>query len=66
MRCTPTLPIWLYNLVRYAGRALEASIDYKLMKDYSESHTQMDFTLMVGDMKLKHGLAYNSTTVKLF
>ena len=46
-------------------RALEAGIDYKLMKDYSESHTQMDFTLMVDEMKLKQGLAYNRSTGKL-
>ena len=46
-------------------RALEAGIDYKLMKDYSKSHTQMDFTLMVDEMKLKQGLAYNRSTGKL-
>ena len=46
-------------------RALEAGIDYKLMKDYSESHPQMDFTLMVDEMKLKQGLAYNRSTGKL-
>ena len=39
-------------------RALEAGIDYKLMKDYSES-------LMVDEMKLKQGLAYNRSTGKL-